>query len=103
MAKIGTFTKDSKGVLRGSIHTLALNAELEIVPVEVTSEKAPNYRVYSKGSELGAGWTQTSEQGTEYVSLKLDDLSFSAPIYVSLFKAEGPNEYSLLWQRPNGR
>jgi len=103
MAKIGTFTKNSKGVYTGSIKTLALNARLEIVPVEQTGEKAPNYRVYSEGSELGAGWDKTSEQGTDYVSLKLDDLSFSAPIYVSLFKAEGQNEYSLLWQRPNSR
>jgi uncharacterized protein (DUF736 family) len=30
MANIGAFTKDSKGVLRGSIHTLALNAELAV-------------------------------------------------------------------------
>ncbi len=104
MAKIGTFTKDGKGVYTGSIKTLVLNTELEIVPVERTSDKAPNYQVYSEGSTLGAGWDKTSEQGTDYMSLKLDDPCFSAPIHVSLFKdLDAENEYSLLWQRPNGR
>jgi uncharacterized protein (DUF736 family) len=102
MAKIGTFTKN-KGVYTGSIKTLVLNAKIEIVPVEQTGEKAPNYKVYSEGSELGAAWDKTSEQGTQYISLKLDDPAFSAAIYVSLFKAEGHDEYSLLWQRPNNR
>ncbi len=103
MAKIGTFTKDG-GVYKGTIHSLTINVEVEIVPVEKTAEKAPDYRVYDlNGSECGAGWDKTTEQGTDYISLKLDDPSFSAPIYVSLFKAEGRNEFSLLWQRPNAR
>ena len=70
MAKIGTFTKSSNGVYAGSIKTLALDVKLEIVPVEATGEKAPNYRVYSEGSELGAGWDKTAEEkGTAYISL----------------------------------
>jgi uncharacterized protein (DUF736 family) len=101
MAKIGTFKKGSNGSIKGRMSTLALDVELEIVPVEKASENAPSYRVYSRGSELGAGWPQTSETGTDYISLKLDDLSFSAPVYVSLFPAEGKDEYSLLWQRPS--
>ena len=102
MAKIGTFTKEGD-VYKGTICTLTLNVKVEIAPVDKTGEKAPDYRVYSNGSELGAGWKQTSEQGTDYISVKLDDPSLSAPIYTSLFRAEGHNEFSLLWQRPNGR
>ena len=83
MAKIGTFTKEGD-VYKGTICTLTLNVKVEIAPVDKTGEKAPDYRVYSNGSELGAGWKQTSEQGTDYISVKLDDPSLSAPIYTSL-------------------
>lgn len=34
---------------------------------------APDYRVYSGGAELGAGWRETSkDEGKEYLALKLD-------------------------------
>ena len=103
MAKIGTFTKRNDGVYTGSMKTLAIDVNLEIVPVEATGER-PNYKVYSAASEVGAGWDKISEEkGTGYISLKLDDPSLSAPIYASLLKAEGENEYSLLWQRPTPR
>jgi uncharacterized protein (DUF736 family) len=103
MAKIGTFTKSSSKGFNGRITTLAFSADLEIVPAEQKSEKAPDYRVYSQGSEVGAAWSKTSEAGEPYISLKLDDLSFSAPIYLALLKAEAENEYSLLWQRASDR
>ncbi|MGB8869695.1 MAG: DUF736 family protein, partial [Rhodomicrobium sp.] len=47
---------------------------------------------------------KTSEQGTWYLSLKLDGPALPAPIYASLFKdQDADSEYSLLWQRPNSR
>ena len=54
MAKIGTFTKEGD-VYKGTICTLTLNVKVEIAPVDKTGETAPDYRVYSNGSELGAG------------------------------------------------
>ncbi|MGC1587175.1 MAG: DUF736 domain-containing protein [Rhodomicrobium sp.] len=104
MAKIGTFTKNTDGIYMGTVKTLVLNAKLEIAPVEQNGEKAPGYRVYSDGSEVGAGWEKTSEQGTWYLSLKLDGPALPAAIYASLFKdQDADSEYSLLWQRPNSR
>ena len=63
----------------GTVKTLVLNAKLEIAPVEQNGEKAPGYRVYSDGSEVGAGGEKTSEQGTWYLSLKLDGPAPPAP------------------------
>jgi len=47
--------------------------------------------------EIGAAWHRTSKENTEYHSVKLDDPSFSAPIYANLFKGE--TDYTLVWSR----
>lgn len=39
-------------------------------------------------------------EGRDYLSLKLDDPSFNAPIYVNLFDDEGGEGYTPLWSRP---
>jgi uncharacterized protein (DUF736 family) len=53
--------------------------------------------------EIGAGWWKRSEEGREYLSVKLDDPSFNAPIYANLFADEGGETHSLIWSRPNRR
>jgi uncharacterized protein (DUF736 family) len=50
--------------------------------------------------EIGAAWSKRSEEGRDYLSLKLDDPSFTAPIYANLFDGEGGEDYNLLWSRP---
>jgi hypothetical protein len=50
--------------------------------------------------EIGAAWSKPSEEGRDYLSLKLDDPSFNAPIYANLFDEEGGEGYTLLWSRP---
>jgi uncharacterized protein (DUF736 family) len=51
-------------------------------------------------TEIGAAWSKRSEEGRDYLSLKLDDPSFTAPIYANLFDDEGGEGYTLLWSRP---
>ena len=51
-------------------------------------------------AEIGAAWSKRSEEGRDYLSLKLDDPSFTAPIYANLFEDEGGEGYTLLWSRP---
>ena len=51
-------------------------------------------------AEIGAAWSKRSEEGRDYLSLKLDDPSFTAPIYANLFDDEGGEGYTLLWSRP---
>ncbi|PZQ63468.1 MAG: DUF736 domain-containing protein [Phenylobacterium zucineum] len=98
MATIGTFTKSEDGSYAGSIKTLGLNVrQAQLRPVDKTSRKAPDFRVFANGTEFGAGWKRTSQDNNDYISLRLDDPSFPAPIYANLVDAE--EGYDLVWSR----
>ncbi|MFS2153839.1 MULTISPECIES: DUF736 domain-containing protein [unclassified Rhizobium] len=100
MATIGTFAATESGYT-GSIRTLAMNIKARIDRVESPSEKGPQYRIYSGAVEFGAAWKKTSDQGRDYLSIKLDDPSFAAPIYATLADVEGEDDLKLIWSRPN--
>ncbi len=104
MATIGTFTK-SGNAYTGEIVTLSVQAKnVRIVPEQNrTNEAAPSHRVFVGRAEIGAAWQKQSNEGRDYLSVKLDDPSFTAPIYANLFDDEGQDTYSLIWSRPNGR
>ncbi|MDQ0563035.1 uncharacterized protein (DUF736 family) [Rhizobium mesoamericanum] len=98
MATIGTFTTSESG-FNGSIRTLALNVKARIVRIE---NPCPHFRIYSGNVELGAAWQKRSaETDRDYLSIKLDDPSFPAPIYATLTEVEGEDGYQLIWSRPN--
>ena len=65
-----------------------------------SNDNAPSHRIYVGRAEIGAAWSKRSEEGRDYLSLKLDDPSFNAPIYANLFDDEGGEGYTLLWSRP---
>jgi uncharacterized protein (DUF736 family) len=50
-------------------------------------------------AEVGAAWSKRSEEGRDYLSLKLDDPSFTAPIYANLFNDQDGEGYTLIWSR----
>ena len=111
MAQIGTFKRTKTGI-SGRIRTLALNAELTLVPVDKSdAENAPDYRIHlgdvggsEVGPEVGAGWKRTGEKAGDYISLQLDDPSFAQPIRANLFQADDKGtEFNLLWNRPPRR
>jgi uncharacterized protein (DUF736 family) len=104
MATIGTFKK-SGNELRGEIVTLSVQAkDVRIAPVENrANDNAPSHRIFVGRAEIGAAWERSSNEGRDYLSVKLDDPSFTAPIYANLFDDEGQDTYSLIWSRPNGR
>jgi uncharacterized protein (DUF736 family) len=97
MATIGAFTQQGDGYT-GSIKTLTLNVKAaQLRPNDKTDEKAPDYRIFSGQTEFGAAWKKTSRENREYLSVKLDDPSFPAPIYASLVEVDGG--HSLIWSR----
>ena len=101
MATIGTFTSTETG-FSGSIRTLALNVKVRIARVESPSEKGPQYRIFAGAVELGAAWQKRSaETDRDYLSVKLDDPSFPAPIYATLTEIEDNSGYQLIWSRLN--
>ncbi|WP_316237295.1 DUF736 domain-containing protein [Bradyrhizobium sp. SZCCHNR1015] len=101
MASIGSFKKVGDD-FQGEIITLSLKAKGVRIVAEAnrSSENAPSHRVYAGRVEIGAAWARRSEEGRDYLSLKLDDPSFNAPIYAKLFDDEGGEGYTLLWSRP---
>ena len=101
MASIGTFKK-SGHEYQGEIVTLSVQTKgVRIVPeTNRASENAPSHRVYVGRAEIGAAWSKRSEEGRDYLSLKLDDPSFNAPIYANLFEDEDGEGHTLIWSRP---
>ncbi|MGD9843785.1 MAG: DUF736 domain-containing protein [Bauldia sp.] len=104
MATIGTFKKTGNE-FSGQIVTLSVQAKnVRIVPEASRSgDNAPSHRVFVGRVEIGAAWSKRSNEGRDYLGLKLDDPSFTAPIYANLFDDEDGEGFSLIWSRPNGR
>ena len=106
MANIGSFKK-SGSEFQGEIVTLSVQTKnARIVPENNRSnENAPSHRVYVGRAEIGAAWSKRSNEGRDYLSVKLDDPSFIAPIYANLFNDEDGEGFTLIWSRgrkPNG-
>ena len=66
----------------------------------ISTSAAKQKSIYLGKVEIGAAWPKRSEEGRDYLSLKLDDPSFNAPIYANLFDDEDGEGYTLLWSRP---
>ena len=100
MATIGTFKK-SGNEFSGEIVTLSVQAKnVRIVPeANRSGDNAPSHRVFVGRAEIGAAWAKRSNEGRDYLGLKLDDPSFTAPIYANLFDDEDGESYSLIWSR----
>lgn len=98
MATIGTFSA-SKGGFTGTLKSLTLNAKATFRPVEKDNEKAPDFRLAIGDMDIGAAWQRTSNAGRDYLSVKIDDPSFPAPVYASLVETDEAGEYSLIWSR----
>ena len=100
MATIGVFKK-SGSELVGDITTLNVQTKnVRIVPQENRpNDIAPTHRVYSGKAEIGAAWSKRSSDNRDYLSIKLDDPSFVAPVYAKLFATENGEDFSLVWSR----
>ena len=100
MATIGTFKK-SGTELQGEIVTLSVQTKnVRIVPEpNRASENAPSHRIFVGRAEIGAAWSKRSAEDRDYLTVKLDDPSFNAPIYANLFDDEDGDGFTLIWSR----
>lgn len=97
MTTIATFTKTETGYT-GEIRTLALKSKVTLTPVDQATDKAPDFRVIAQnGIEIGGAWQRTSKSGNAYLSVRLDDPSFIAPVYANLIERDG--KHLLIWTR----
>jgi uncharacterized protein (DUF736 family) len=95
---IGTFIAQGNQML-GNIRTLDLNVTVKLIPVEKKEEKSPSFRVMHDNYELGAAWEKTSEQGSIYWSVKIDDPLLPAPLTARLVSRKDSEDYLLIWSR----
>ncbi|MEI9414144.1 DUF736 domain-containing protein [Mesorhizobium sp. Cs1321R2N1] len=104
MSQIGIFTRNDDGFF-GNIVTLTIDAKLAILPVEKSdAENAPEHRIYCDGVEIGAAWDRTGEKAGAYLSVLIDDPSFTQPIRANLFQVPTEKDvWNLHWSRPSKR
>ncbi|RVA02059.1 DUF736 domain-containing protein [Mesorhizobium sp. M7A.F.Ca.US.001.02.1.1] len=104
MAQIGTFTRNDDGFF-GNVSTLTLDAKLAILPAEKSDvENAPDHRIFCEGMEIGAAWERTGEKAGNYLSVAIDDPSFTQPIRANLFQSDAEKSvWALHWSRQSKR
>jgi uncharacterized protein (DUF736 family) len=100
MVNIGSFKKVGNE-FQGEIVTLSVQTKgVRIVPeANRSGDNAPSHRVYVGRVEIGAAWSKRSNEGRDYLSVKLDDPSFNSPIYANLFDDEDGDGFTLIWSR----
>lgn len=101
MTIIGNFKLTADGSYAGEISTLTLHRKMRLVPTEVTGNNAPDLRAFAGRAEIGVAWQKTSRGGDIYFALRLDDPSFSAPIWANLVESQEASVFNLLWDRPS--
>lgn len=101
---IGTFRNNGDGYI-GCIHTLTLNAEVNVIRAEHTDdEDAPDWRVFlgpvEDGVEIGIGRSDLSLRGF-IITLEIDDPALGAPLCATLLRQSRRGEpLRLRWSRP---
>ena len=87
MASIGIVSGSIEKGFVGQLITLSIKAPIEIRPNRgKASDVQPDYRVWSDGVEIGAGWIRVAEQsGRPYVSLSLATPEFGPRRILILF------------------
>lgn len=105
MATIGAFKKSGTNEFTGEIVTLSVQARnVRVTPdTRASGENAPSHRVFVGRAEIGAAWSKQSNEGRKYLGFKLDDPSFSNPIYANLVEDDEGEGFSLIWSRPTRR
>ena len=106
MPAIGYVTKQSNGGFKGTLKTLTIRAEIDIVPNPKSSDDQPDYRVLAQGVEIGAGWIKTGRiSHEEYVSLSLAAPEFGRhKLYANLGRAAGQDDddaFAVIWNPGN--
>jgi uncharacterized protein (DUF736 family) len=100
MPVIGTFSAVKDGYA-GTIRTLTISAKVSILANDrKESESAPDFRIMTGTTEIGAAWRKT-KQGSEetYLRVKLDDPTLPQPIWGALLETTEDGVARLLWRR----
>ena len=101
---IGNFNySKAQDTYTGEIATLSgATRKLVFKPSEATADKAPHYRIIGSSKagdiEFGAAWKKRTDEGREYLSVKLDDPALTTPINCALVTSSQEG-FLLVWSR----
>lgn len=107
MAAIGFVNGSIEKGFVGQLKTLSIRAAIEIRPnPSKAGDVQPDYRVWSEGVEIGAGWVRIGEaSGKPFVSLTIAAPEFGPRrIYANLGRAAGQDSddaYAIIWNPEN--
>ena len=99
MPTIGQFRKTKTG-FEGNITTLTMDCDVSLISNENKKhEDSPDFFVKSGQCDLGFArhTIAQGDDGNPYISVFLDDPSFSTPIWAALFEVDGSAD--LVWSR----
>jgi uncharacterized protein (DUF736 family) len=102
---VGNFKHNkAQDTYTGELATLTVAARKVVFqPSQTRGEKAPSYRVVGPSKtgnvELGAAWKKRSEEGRDYLSVKLDDPSLAQPLNCALVASSNAEGFILVWSR----
>ena len=99
---IGFFKATDTGYT-GKIETLALKVQADFHRVlDRKHENAPAYEIFCGDLRIGAAWDRQGKSG-KYLSVSLEDPSFSAGYY-NLYRNTGVEDgYTLNFERPKAK
>ena len=105
MAFIGKFVRQQNNSIARSIETLTFQSSLTMQPITERRPNGPVYRIFAGSYECGAAFERTSpETGQVYLSLKLDDPSFTAPLSLAAYEdRDDADHLNIVWNRPKPR
>lgn len=106
MSAIGYVQRQADGSFKGSIRTLSISAEIQIIPNRGKVGQQPDYRVMAGVVELGGGWIGIGEVSQrEYVRLTLSAPELgNRPLYANLGRAAGQDDddtLAIIWNPGN--
>ena len=105
---IGTIRVNERGLLAGSIATIAVAMNFVLRPVQSTNANAPRYEICTRNPagvtvQVGALWEQTSKATGEcFLQGRIDDPSMARPLAISAFR-QADDSYNVAWLRPKRR
>ena len=97
MTTIATLSKTDNGYV-GELQTLSLKSRINLLPTPNAKGNTPDFQVIAHdGIEIGGAWQRRSKNGNAYLSVRLDDPSFAAPVFANLVQRDG--QHVLIWNR----
>lgn len=96
---IGRFRETGKA-FAGTLRTITLKLDVVIEPVaQAPGAFGPSHHIYTGTLWIGAAWENHDEAGRRFLTLRLDDPLFPAPINATLKEAEA-GAWIAEWVRP---